>query len=531
MSGTETALDPRGFERHGFERHGFDLRDGLGALFRHARPALLILAAALVGAGIYLLLTPTEYTADAKLIIRLGREKSAAPINGGANQNYMFSERAQNVNNEIEILRDPSIVRGEFEALKRIMPLGDLGPSPEEWGAWLVYQGRQLVRAAKAVKTWVVDTLRIPFEAVGLLRHLSPDEKLYEAYLASFKVVFVKETDVIVTGFTWTDPTFAADALNRLLDAYKRRHVEVYADETPASFYAGKLERARAELAAIDRQLGKYLKGANTASFAIEQQNDLGTLADLARQKSAAQIEREGVETRLRRTKESGPDRWQPTPADADPTVAAFDQRFAELRTRRSELATRFRPAAPEFASLDRDLTELARQKYRALISADTTRLAVLAEKIAAISNIEASRRQAAIGQSDASLAFGRLGQQKSLLGDEIAQTQRRIDELTTGTGLDSQSVTSSALVARAVPPRLPSGPNRLLILGLAAGLGLVAALAYVALAEILAQTYRSASDVARSLGVPVLAALPLRDEGRAAPRRSRAPGLRGATA
>ncbi len=42
----------------------------------------------------------------------------------------MFSERAQNVNNEVEILRDPSIVRGEFAALKAITPVGDLGPPP-----------------------------------------------------------------------------------------------------------------------------------------------------------------------------------------------------------------------------------------------------------------------------------------------------------------------------------------------------------------------------------------------------------------
>ena len=514
----------------GYGVPGYDVRDALAALFRHARPALLIVAAALAGAGIYLLLTPTEYTADAKLIIRLGREKSAAQVGGGVNQNYMFSERAQNVNNEVEILRDPSIVRGEFEALKRITPTGALGPPPEDPGAWLLYRGRQAVRVGKEVKTWVVDTVRVPFEAIGLLRHLDADERLTEAYLAAFKVVFVKETDVIVTGFTWTDPTFAADALNRLLDAYKRRHVEVYADETPASFYAAKLERARAELTVIDAQLAKSLKGANTASFSIEQQNDLGTLADLARQKSAAQIEREGVETRLRRTRDSGPEKWQQTPPDADPTVAAFDARWAEMRTRRSELSARFRPAAPELVSLDRDLTELARQKYRALVSADTARLAVLAERIASITGIEATRRQAAIGQSDASLAFGRLGQQKGFLADEIAQTQRRIEELRTGTGLDAQSITSSALVA--VPPRLPSGPNRPLILGLAAALGLVAALAYVALAEIFAQTYRSASDVARSLGLPVLAALPLPAEGRAAVAPGHvAPGLRRAAA
>ena len=241
------------------EGPAFDLRDALAALFRHIRPALLILVAAIVGAGIYLLLTPAEYTADAKLIIRLGREKAGAPLQGGANQNYMFSERAQNVNNEIEILRDPSIVRDEFAALKQMTPTGDPGPPPADWIDWFIYQGRQVLRSAKAVKTWIVETVRVPFEAVGLLRHLTPDEKLYEAYLAAFKVAFVKETDVIVTGFTWTDPHFAAQALNRLLDAYKRRHVEVYADETPASFYQSKLERARADLAAIDAQLAVLL--------------------------------------------------------------------------------------------------------------------------------------------------------------------------------------------------------------------------------------------------------------------------------
>ncbi|MGH1591913.1 Wzz/FepE/Etk N-terminal domain-containing protein [Methylobacterium phyllosphaerae] len=112
------------------EGDAFDLRDALAALFRHIRPALLILVAAILGAGIYLLLTPADYTADAKLIIRLGREKAGAPLQGGANQNYMFSERAQNVNNEIEILRDPSIVRDEFAALKAMTPTGDLGPPP-----------------------------------------------------------------------------------------------------------------------------------------------------------------------------------------------------------------------------------------------------------------------------------------------------------------------------------------------------------------------------------------------------------------
>ncbi|MGU3539187.1 GumC family protein [Methylobacterium sp. A54F] len=491
---------------------GPDLRDVIAALFRHGRALALILAAALVSAGIYLALTPTEWTAEAKLIIRLGREKAAAPLTRDGNQSFMFAERAQNVNNEVEILRDPSIVRGEFEALKAITPMGDLGPPPAEWGAWLVYQGRQAVRGLKAVKTWLVETARMPFEALGLMRHLTPDEKLFEAYRVAFKVVFVKETDVIVTAFSWSDPTFAAEALNRLLDAYKRRHVEVYADETPAVFYAGKLERARADLAGIDAELATYLKGANTASFAIEQQNDLGTLSELARQKSAAQIEREGVETRLKRTRASGEGVWQPTPPDADTTVTVLDQRWAELRARRAELATRFKPAAPEFASLDRDIAELTRQKYRALVAADTARLAVLDEKIAAITGIETARRRAAIGQSDAALAYERLSQQKRLLTDEITQTQRRIDELKTGSGLDSQAVTSSALVARAVPPQLPSGPNRLLILGLAAALGLVAGLAYAALAEALAQTYRTSRDVVRSLRVPVLAAVPLRE-------------------
>ena len=90
MSVTETAREPRRFDQP-----GFDLRDGLGALFRHARPALLIVAAALVGAGIYLLLTPTEYTADAKLIIRLGREKAASPIGGGTNQEIRAMSRSK----------------------------------------------------------------------------------------------------------------------------------------------------------------------------------------------------------------------------------------------------------------------------------------------------------------------------------------------------------------------------------------------------------------------------------------------------
>lgn len=485
------------------------LREGLAVLFRHARPALTILVSALLAASLTLAATPSEYTAEAKLVIRLGREKTSGALPRESNQTFMFAERAQNVNNEVEILRDPSVVRGEFQALKRLMPRAEPGPPPEAWGARLIHAGRAALAAARAAASGIAAVLRAPLEAAGLLRRADPDEALLAAYVTAFKVVFVKETDVIVTGFTWTDPAFAADALNRLLDAYKRRHVEVFADDAPAAFYAGRLERSQAELSGIDHELAAFLKGANTASFEIEQRNDLGTLSELERQRSSAQIEREGLVTRLARTRRLGPDVWQPTPPDADATVAALDGRRAQLRTRRADLATRFRPAAPEVTSLERDLVEVSRQKYRALAAADEARLALIDERIAALGSAEAGRRNAAIGQSDAALAYERLSQRRRLLTDEIGQTQRRIDALRTGSGLDSQAVTSASVVAPATPPTRPSGPNRGLILGLAAALGLLAALAYMALAEALAGTYRTPAELARGLGLPVLATLP----------------------
>lgn len=490
------------------------LRECLTILFRHARPALAVVISALLAAALYLAVTPSEYTAEAKLIIRLGREKTSGVLPRESGQTFMFAERAQNVNNEVEILRDPSVVRGEFADLKRLMPKSELGPPPEGFGARLVYAGKAVVAGAKAVMQGALAVLRAPFEAAGLLRRADPDEALLASFVASFKVVFVKETDVIVTGFTWTDPVFAADALNRLLDAYKRRHVEVFADDAPAAFYAGRLERARAELAGIDGELATFLKGARTASFEIEQRNDLGTLSELERQRSAAQIEREGLLTRIARTKRLGANVWQTSPPDADATVAALDSRRAQLRTRLSDLATRFRPAAPEVASLERDLVEVSRQKFRALVAADEARLALIEERIAALGSAEAGRRSAAIGQSDAALAYERLSQRRRLLTEEIGQTQRRVDELRTGSGLDSQAVTSASVVAPAIPPTRASGPNRGLILGLAGGLGLLAALAYMAAAEALARTYRTPSELARGLGLPVIAVLPLQAGG-----------------
>ena len=163
----------------------FSLRDALTVLFRHGRAILLVIAVSVLTAGAYIAVSPKLYTAVTRVLVGLGREKfedlgmQTQPVG-----NLVFQERAQNINNEVEILRDPALVLHALPALKARLAQGK-AKRKSLFAAW---------------RKRLEDAL----DDAGLTKRRDPDMALGLHLYKALSVTAVKETDVIDVTFTWT---------------------------------------------------------------------------------------------------------------------------------------------------------------------------------------------------------------------------------------------------------------------------------------------------------------------------------------
>lgn len=486
-----------------------DLREWWALACAYRRAALVIVGAAVLAAFATLAVLPPSYTAETRLLMRMGREKFSALDPGPNERNVLFQEREQNVNNEIEILNDPNLMREAFDRLKAALPQA-VAASPsgllERALALLRWLARTLADAFNAAIEW----LKAPLYWLGLSDRLTADQKLLRDFSRALLARGIKNTDVIVVGFTWRDPAFAAAAANILVDVYRSRHVRIFDLASPAGFYRERLDAARAALGTVDAAIATLLRSSDRASFDIEQQSDLGTLAEFERQREAARLARQQAAAwvdRLTKTGTSpdGPD-WIDTPPDAaaSVTLQGIDQRYAALVGRQTELATRFRPAAPDMQAIAQSLRRFRAEKAAALLAFYQGQVQAMDNRIAGIGGKIDEQRRQAVGLSEASLRYQRLLGERKAAQARVDEAAARLAAMEADKDLNRQDVASFTVVSPAEPPATQSGPSKPLVLGIAAFLGLVLALAYAAVMETTRQTVRSAADLQRGLGLPV---------------------------
>ena len=148
------------------------LLDILRTVFRYKWPIASILTIAVLGALGYLMMTAPIYTAESKLLVRVGREKLTPFVVGTQpSNNFMFGERVENVNDQIEILRSPTIMAQVFPILKQryldILAAGQYRPEPVTLLDHIRYWTREAKNRAMAGYRWVKDMIHEPLSWLG----------------------------------------------------------------------------------------------------------------------------------------------------------------------------------------------------------------------------------------------------------------------------------------------------------------------------------------------------------------------------
>jgi uncharacterized protein involved in exopolysaccharide biosynthesis len=501
------------------------LRDILSVLFRHKIQivATFIVVSTLACAAAWL--RTDVYRAEAKLLIRLGRENlSVDPSVSGPTVNPNGS-RENEVNSELAILRSRTLAEKLVDTLG---PAAFLNTAVHASGG--APSNLSLPkRTFFAVKTGAGKLLK----SVSMLPTLSTRDKAIRQVMHSFSAQVEKRSNIISVGFESDNPKLAQASLESLVQFYLDRHIQVYSAQAPQSFFESQADTLQKELARREQDLEQFRAQYGITNMdrqkevLIERVNAInGEVGDADAQVSQT----EARVASLRKSLASRPARRElsRTTGRTNYAADALKERLAELRLQETDMSARYpathRPLIQlrqQIAQLEgelgkeqetltevttgidanRDQLQLSLENEQAQLKAQEARREVLLQE-------KENQETALAALSGRELELGRLTRDVALAEQDYRQYRDTLQRAKISSAMDIDKVSNVRVVQPAVALPDPVRPNRLrdTVLGMAAGAFLGIFLAFAL--EYLDDSISAKEHVEKRLGVPVLAVI-----------------------
>jgi len=480
----------------------FDLKGILTIGFRYKKTAALCFFGILTGAIVAAVLQAPQYTATTKFLVGDSRidpvvtTEATVPTPPKA-----VSE--EDLNSELELLRSPDVLRQVVMAcgldqgksmLDRVFGM----PSPE----------RRIARAS-----------------AGLAKDL--------------KLEVVKKSNLIAVNYTSGDPQKAAQVLRSLADAYLQKHVAVHSPPGQFDFFAQETERYKKNLSDAESQLKSFSQQEDGVAPQLSRDITLQKLSEFRSTLQQTQADIASTQQRIKTLeKQAGitPERLTTAQRQSDDaqTLQALKSTLMNLQLKRTELLTKYQPSYPLVQEVDKEIGEtqaaIVTEEAKPLKEQTTDRnptYSWISEELAKARAEESSlQAKATATQSIVATYEARAHDlaQKSLTEQDLQRTIKTDEEnYLLYLHKQEQARMTEALdrtrilnVAVAEPPSSPSFPSNspwpLLFGGIF--FAAFAAMGAVAAQHFLDPSFRTPSEVADELNVPLLAAVPHASNG-----------------
>jgi uncharacterized protein involved in exopolysaccharide biosynthesis len=493
-----TQMDTTRFERAPVMSNGrVTLRDILTVAFHDRVRIGAALLVGLVLTGLVALMVPKKYTAEASLLLRLGREYLYTPETGDPSAAQpMPYDREQTMAAEAKILMSHDVIDrvinavGVAKVYPNLAPGKGAKPNPEQ---------RQ--RAALALE-----------------RALDAD--------------LLKGSNLLQVSFKHENAEIAAQVLNEVIEAYLAKRLQVFSSTTNGGAEAD-MEARRAQLNAIEAKLAEFKRARGIRSFteeqtlllaqrnAIEQrQADIGLAVAQAggrAQSLSSQLSQIPSEVKLQTETQRGE------------AAERARQALLDLKLKEREASNKYFEGEPPVqdarANVQRAteyLRELefsppktersGRSVVRDGAESDLVRsTADLLQSKAGSAALEAQRvainkRLGELAQSEDDLRT--LERERRLAETQYEAAAKRLRDERVNTDLDRQRKSNVSVVQRPTVP-LEAKSARGVVLAVGLLLSLCVALFVGFLSSLWRETFLTPSEVQRSLGVPLLASIP----------------------
>jgi polysaccharide biosynthesis transport protein len=308
-----------------------------------------------------------------------------------------------------------------------------------------------------------------------------------------------RESNVVQITFKSVDARFSAAVANAFAQAYVDTTAELRVDPAKqySSFFDGRAKLARDEVEKAQARLSELQRTKGIINADERFDIETARLSELSSQLvglQALSAESQSRQTAARRA----PNR----------VVSGLRADLARQEARLQELGARMGDAHPQVVELKANINEL-----RAKLAQETVRLSASVEVTNDINQSRAEQIRASLEVQRAKVLKAReMRDEVAVLQREVEHAQRAYDAVSARlnqSNLESQNtLTNAAVLMPATEAAKPSSPNPVFNFVIAAGVGLLAALAVALLREATDKRVRTLEDISRDMGLPVLGIL-----------------------
>ena len=486
------------------------LIDSLYVVFKRKSQILLFFGATVCTVGIATFFIKPTYEASSQILVKIGRENLYVPtVPASSNVNPVINfNREEQINSEIEIFKGRSLAEQVAEFL---------GPTT-------IYKDLKVEGGEITKRSFPQDkTLYSLLEEASL--------RIQKA----LEVEGVNKSNVIEVRFKHDNPDMAATVVNKLVDFFLDRHLDIHKTPQSYKFFKHQSELLKNQLMLAEANLKNFKKQHNITSLEEERTLLLKQLANLGAALNETLSQEAETESRVHQLHQQLASIPETVPQgeeiDHNPyLISTLEARLVELELKEQELLTkyteqsRFILNAREEIRIVRDkLNEQEKKRYGKSRSGLNVIYQHLQEELlrneAELKALKAKQEIQSGQLSEYQRKIGKLNQNEvelNQLQQEANVNQRnyqlylsKFEESRISRAMDAEKIANVTLLEPARRPHKPVKPRVKLNMALAVFLGTFGGLGLAFFFEYFDDSLEKAKDVEEGLELPVLALIP----------------------
>ena len=477
------------------------LRDLLRIVFKRKTQVSLFLIIC-VGIGITLSLLSPIYEAQAKILVKVGRENVFSSSNDTLSPVFTpkLEQLKQQINSEIEILGSRFLATKVTEFLKPAVIYKDLerlagGPQVGSQG---------LVRAT---------VFRIQED---------------------MRIENVPNSDIIAISFNHTDPHIAAKVINTLVDLYLDYHLKLYQSSQALEFYRKQSELLQNKVKKGEQLLSNFMIQHGLTSPAEEKVALLKQQADLGAGLNQASSQQAETESRLRELNRQLAETSQTILLNEEkerslPVV--LQEKLVELEAKERELDWRYHDQVPFSRELRKIRDQI--QVHRTTLAKPETNtksrsginplyhslVGEIFREEAALKAFKAKKETQLAQLADYREKIDKLNKAHIELNNLQRQVEpdaknyqlylNKFEEFRISNAMDVEKISNVSIIDPAFISLNPVSPKPMLNIMLSIFVGVIGGLGLASFLEYFNRTLETVQDVGAYLDLPVIASIP----------------------
>ncbi|RPJ34607.1 MAG: hypothetical protein EHM27_17160, partial [Deltaproteobacteria bacterium] len=252
---------------NGFKFPERSLRDFYSILFRHKWKVIIFFLAVVTTVTVGTFLTTEIYKAEAKLLLRIGRENVSLDPTATTGQVISIGQsRESEINSELEILKSRELAEKVVDALgpksflempdeSILDPAASMGPLQEN------------LRGLRGIFRGVGGKLQEFLIATDVITPLSDREKALIGLTKNLEIETQKNSNILFLSYEAPSAEFAQTVLAKLIDFFNDKHLVVHRTGGSYDFFDTQANQLRKQVAEVEEELRKLKSKTGVSSL------------------------------------------------------------------------------------------------------------------------------------------------------------------------------------------------------------------------------------------------------------------------